>query len=171
MAAKLQPRAFRVEGCTKVCSLSPEQTTPDAARLFLKWFCEGANNQLISEKALIIGFKLSNGSVGRHRANHLVPIIHDPTIADPIEGPPLSDVEILEAFIQKGAASLRLTTGRIGPEMTLKAMELKYKLTQGNAFQGFLDAVNNAFMGEPEGAAEGLDAVMGEDEQGEIVPS
>lgn len=167
MPSKLQPRPFRLEGCTKQCSLSAEQTTPEAAGLFLRWFCEGANNALVREKGIIIGYRLSLGAIGRHRSMHLVPITHDPT-EDPEDdgGPRLSDVDILEAFIQKGAKHLKLTTSRITPEMTMKAMELKYKLTQGNAFQGFLDAISNEYMGGPETG----DAVKSEDEQAQASP-
>ena len=169
MPAKLKPRRFRVEGCSKLCSLSAEQTTVEAAGLFLRWFCEGANNALVQEKAAIIGFRLSLGAIGRHRASHLVPIGNDPTEDPEDDGPPMSDIDILESFIQKGARSLRLTTSRITPEMTMKAMELKYKLTQGNAFQGFMDAVNQAFMAE-DGGPETGDAVASEDEQAQASP-
>lgn len=166
MPAKLRPREFRIEGCTKTCSLSAEALPGRTAEMVHLWFCDGANNQLIREKLALIGPKVSNGAIGRHRANHLVPVdqLVDVTEDDEEEAEPFSDIEILERIISKGAKSLRQVTARVSPEMTMRAIEMKYKLTQGNAFQGFLDAVNEAFADE-DGEPDSPDAVASEDEQ------
>lgn len=78
-------------------------------------------------------------------------------------GASLTDLEILDAIIQRGAKGLQSSTIRITPEMTLKAMELRLKLTQGSVFDGFMNAVSEAF-----GGAENPDAQAAPDEPREI---
>lgn len=109
------------------------------------WFEAGLTNGAIVEKAGVAGIKLSNGAVGRHAAKHLVPAdqVEDPTtLAEPAEK--LSDLDILERMIQRGAQSLHLATFRVTPEQMLKALDMKYRLTQGSPFEKFLEAAYEA---------------------------
>jgi hypothetical protein len=57
-----------------------------------------------------------------------------------------TDLEIIEQMIQAGGA--RAADFKMTPSETMKAMELKYKLTQGSAFEGMLDSLNRAAMEE-----------------------
>jgi hypothetical protein len=56
--------------CSGKCTLSA-RNLPIAEQVHT-WFEMGDNNATILTKAQKIGFKLSNGAVGRHFANHLV---------------------------------------------------------------------------------------------------
>lgn len=175
---KLKPREFVVtERCTRACSLSEWALPGNAFGIVHTWFEQGHNNKVIHERSVAAGFPLSEGAIGRHRGRHLVPKDQMHSVGELIkqaDGEPeeqLSDLEILERLIQTGSKSLADKKVRVSPEMLMKAMELKYKLTQGNVFQGFLDAVNEAMAAEPEeGAPESPDAVADPDEQAQTAP-
>lgn len=175
MPAKLKPQKFRIEGCPKVCSLSVEKlgNLADSIHSFYEM---GDNDKTISEKAYLLGVKISSGAAGRHRANHLIPVM---TAADkliaatgagyagvdpdkPIEK--VDDLTVLERIISKGATTIDLATSRISPEMTIRAIELKYKLTQGSAFESFLAAIGGT-MEEVTGRGHDPDAEASEEEQ------
>lgn len=135
------------------------------------WFEEGVNDPTIVHRASQIGLKLSERAVRRHRANHLVPVDQmediDPTMVTDPETGGVNDIALLDLIIMKGQETLKLRTAKVSPEMALKAMDLKYKLTQGNAFQDFIDAfagVNEAMAAEEE-LPESPDVVSGGDEQ------
>jgi hypothetical protein len=107
------------------------------------WFEQGLNDKNIAKNASAAGFPLSHGAVGRHRGNHLEPK-GEITPAGPQKAK--TDLEIIEAMIQAGGE--RAEDFKMTPSETMKAMELKYKLTQGSAFEGMLDALNRAGMDE-----------------------
>jgi hypothetical protein len=123
------------------------------APLIHSWYEMGDNNKTIVDKAHVMGVKVSEGAVGRHRANHLVPL--GPTLFEPrkpdggsIEdggraepSPKVDDLTVLEQIISKGATSIDLATSKISPEMTIRAIELKYKLTQGSVLENFMSAL------------------------------
>jgi hypothetical protein len=107
------------------------------------WYEEGLNDKSIAKNAFTAGFPLSHGAVGRHRSNHLEP--KGETLGARI-ATRRTDLEIIEAMIQAGGE--RAGEFKMTPSETMKAMELKYKLTQGSAFEGMLDALNRAAMDE-----------------------
>ena len=175
---RLKPREYvTTERCTRACSLSEWSLPGNAFAITHGWFEAGHNNKRIHELSVEAGWPLSEGAIGRHRGRHLVPKDQMHTVEELVkqaEGAPaeqLSDLEILERLIQTGSRSLADKKVRVSPEMLMKAMELKYKLTQGTVFQGFLDAVNEAMAAEPdEGAPELPDAVASTDEQAQTAP-
>lgn len=175
---KLKPREYVVtERCTRACSVSEWSLPGNAFAITHGWYEQGLNNKEMHAKSVEAGWPLSEGALGRHRGKHLAPKDQMHTVGELIEqanGAPeqvLSDLEILERLIQTGSKSLADKKVRVSPEMLMKAMELKYKLTQGNVFQGFLDAVNEAMAVEPEvGAPESPEAVAATDEQAQSAP-
>lgn len=72
-AAISAPRRYEVAGCGRKCSLSVHKLGSRNAELVHDWFEEGANRDTIITRARREGFKLTSGSVQRHKANHLVP--------------------------------------------------------------------------------------------------
>ena len=140
------------ERCTVACSLGEFLLPGDMFQTIHAMFEAGNTRAEIRARSLELNHPLSTGAIQRHYSRHLTPESQAHTMAE-LEaagpgGPKLDDLEIIERLIQRGASSLADKKVRVGPEMLMKAMELKYKLTQGNVFQGFLDAVNQA-MAEP----------------------
>lgn len=133
-------------GCTKGCSLNPENLPMGVGELVHKWFEEGCNNAEIIEKAGIMGAKLSNGSVGRHRKDHLHRAAPEGAAVPGAEGRKLTELELLDAMIQQGGAQMALGQQKVTAEQTLRAIELKMKLTEGSVF----DAMFAAMAGELE---------------------
>lgn len=163
MPARLKPRIFRVVDCGKLCTLNEGNLPPGAFKLVHGWFEAGFNDMLISAKAQELNFKLSKSAVARHRSKHLYP--ESPKV-DLIPMAPseskMSDLAVLEKIISRGASLVNLDSSRISPEMTIRAIELKFKLTQGSAFESFLAALGET-MGEVSVAEVGPD-VMSEEE-------
>jgi hypothetical protein len=149
MGTKLQPRKFQLVACNRQCSLNAYSLPGDVGALIHSWYEMGDNNSTIVAKARVLDVKISEGAVGRHRANHLVPL--GPTLSDPRKPdggsehtgprPKIDDLTVLEQIISKGADSIDLSTVRISPEMTIRAIELKYKLTQGSVLENFMSAL------------------------------
>ena len=141
------PRYQLSPRCTRRCTLNPDNQPGTMGVLLHGWFEAGDNNEQIIRKASALGRKLTNGSVGRHRANHLV--WWDPD-SDPTAGaggedkPRKSDLEILDQIIGRGAEQIGLSTMRISAEQLLRAIELKQKLTQGAIFADFYEAIGAA---------------------------
>lgn len=168
MPAKLVPRAWRLlDSCHKTCTLSSYQLGPKVAELVHSWYEAGCNNATISERAKQIGVSISEGAAGRHRANHLEPLdeFDDPTEGEPIK---VDDIALLDQVIGRGAESLRFKTARVTTEQLLKAMELKYKLTQGNVFEGFLAAMGET-MDEETAEPDAPEAVASADERAQAL--
>ena len=142
MAARLRPRKWDLLGsCTKKCSLSEAVLGEDSAKMVHGWYEQGLNDKQIAKNAFLAGITLSHGAVGRHRQNHLEP---KGEMRGSVSTKRRTDLEIIEDMIQAGgdaAGQFKMT-----PSETMKAMELKYKLTSGSAFEGMLDALNRAAM-------------------------
>ena len=144
MAARLRPRKWALLGsCGPKCSLSVGSLGEERAKLVHGWYEEGLNDKDIAKNAYVAGFTISHGSAGRHRANHLEPLGE---IRETRTVRTRTDLEIIESMIQAGGD--RADQFKMTPSETMKAMELKYKLTQGSAFEGMLDALNRAAMDE-----------------------
>lgn len=131
--------------CTRRCTLNPDNQPGTMGVLLHSWFEAGDNNPQIIRKAGVLGRKLTNGAVGRHRANHLTWWSED---SDPIvkgeDKPRKNDLEILDQIIGRGAEQVDLSTMRISAEQLLRAIELKQKLTQGAIFADFYEAIGAA---------------------------
>lgn len=146
MGRRLRPRIWvLLSSCSTKCSVNEANIGPERAKLVHGWYEQGLNDKQISKNALDAGFALSHGALGRHRMNHLEPKgeTHGPRMARR-----LTDLEIIEEMIQAGGE--RAGDFKMTPSETMKAMELKYKLTQGSAFESMLDALNRAGMEEEE---------------------
>jgi hypothetical protein len=108
-----------------------------------------------------MGHKLSNGAVGRHYSAHMLKQ-HERAALEIGDGPPPKEdhVQVLELIISQGATSMRRGAFKITPDLTLKAMEQLYKLTQGNAQQAWMDAMGEAIAGlvQPDPAEAEVDA-------------
>jgi len=114
--------------------------------------------------------KLSNGSIGRHRANHLTHAgPEDPTVLPPLVKK--SDLEVLETVIGRGADQLELSAARISTEQLLKAIELKHKLTEGSMFENFFSVLDQEGSEASEGPAEAPEALVSDEEASEAAPS
>lgn len=142
-----EPRRYQLNpSCTRRCTLNPDNQPGTMGVLLHGWFEAGDNNEQIIRKAAALGRKLSNGAVGRHRANHLTWWSEDadPTVRGGEDKPRKSDLEILDQIIGRGAEQIDLSTMRISAEQLLRAIELKQKLTQGAIFADFYDAIGAA---------------------------
>lgn len=159
-----KPTRFDInDKCTKGCSLS-ERNLGNAFAFVHGWFQEGASDEEISHRVdgLAYGIHLSYGAVGRHRRNHLVPQHGDPLIVDRPKR--VDDLELLDLVISRGAELLASTGTKVSPDLALRAMELKYKFTQGNVMEGFFGAIG-AVMEEEFGNETNPDAITSVEEQ------
>lgn len=130
--------------------MHPSRHPDKVAALIHRWFEEGWNNWSIIHKAQAVDVKLSHGAIGRHRRNHLEVI--DPDLGpepeeSEAETQKLSDIEILDRVIRQGAKRLSGKNVQVSPEMTMRAMELKYKLTQGSVMEDTFNAIARAMGG------------------------
>lgn len=165
MSNRLKPRAFRLlDACSKQCSLNAHNLGPQLAELVHSWFEAGCNNATISQRSDQVGHHLSEGAIGRHRANHLEPLdeFEDPTAGNDPK-PPVDDIELLNEIIRRGAESLRFKTARVTTEQLLKALDMKYKLTQGSVWEKTLEALGAAM--SDEAAREAPEAERSDDER------
>lgn len=160
--ARLKARKFRVESCSVQCSLNPRNLPAGAYESLHRWIELGSNNETIQTNAAQMGWELTTRSIARHKANHLIPedqltqLGNDEVVLDTDGSPrPQSDLEILNKIIQAGAKQMNGQSIRISPEMTMKAMELRLKLTQGSVFDDFMGAVAKAFGAPDEAPGEG----------------
>lgn len=165
----LKPRKFfRSDACSNACSLGPGKLSGELPDIVHSWFEAGKNNEQIIELAARVGVHLSNGAIGRHRKNHLVPI--DDSIPDPtnLKLEKVNELEALDQIIARGAQGIH--HARITPELLLKAMDMKYKLTQGSAMESLLEHITIAMSGDDDeddylSAQEAAEARMSADEQ------
>lgn len=166
-----EPRRYQLSpSCTRRCTLNPDNQPGTMGVLLHGWFEAGDNNQQIIHKASALGRKLTNGAVGRHRANHLVRWdpgwdATSPTTEGGEEKPRKSDLDILDQIIGRGAEQIDLATMRISAEQLLRAIELKQKLTQGAIFADFYEAIGAAGDEIASGQPETPDAAAGAEEQ------
>lgn len=140
--------------CPVQCWASPEKAGRTRAAQIHEWYEEGHIPFRVLKMCREAGIKVAERSVYLHREKHLTLMgdhsALDEAAAELIENPGsrLSDLEILERIIQKGASALIRKETRVTPEMTMKALELKLKLTQGSVFDSFMGAVAQAMQDE-----------------------
>jgi len=163
------PRKYRLGTCHFACKLNERNLPTGAAEVIHGWIEQGKNYEFVAAEAAEHNWPIpARSGFYNHKNNHLIPEDQMTEIGElPVEGAPLSDIQILERIIGAGASQLGGKTVRISPEMTMKAIELKIRLTQGNVMDNFLSAVDKA-MGE-EVADDGDPAVRGEDEAAQAV--
>lgn len=132
-----------LSGCTRGCSLNAENLPPGIGDLIHGWFEAGRNNSEIIDGGRLLGLKLSNGAIGRHRAAHLHSVPAEPaTSADGRPAEKLADLEVIEAVIARGVAQVRLQSSKVSTEQLLQAIALKHKLTEGSVFDSMFDAMS-----------------------------
>lgn len=166
---QVRPRNYRIEQCPTLCSLNPRQMPAGVYEAVHAGIEAAKPYKEIVQIAASQGYAVSERAIGNHKHNHLVA---EDTLYRPSDMPDVrekkSDLEILDKIIQAGARTLDNAGTRIGPEMTLKAMELRLKLTQGSVFDDFMAAVGTAFgapEAEPSAATENVAAQLSGDEQ------
>lgn len=147
--ARLTPAKYDLSGCTRGCSLNPQNLPGQLGGLVHSWFEQADNDPTIHAKAKSLGAKLSLGAIGRHRGRHLARADYVPP-GDPGADPTkpggdaahLPHMEILENLIQAGARQVQSGVVKVSAEQLLRGLELHHKMTEGSAFQEFFDAMN-----------------------------
>lgn len=135
--AMMTKRELVTDNCNKQCSFWFEKMTRAAAEQMEIWIQEGYQLDNIVERMKgMFDFDCSSRALYRHVQKHM----SKPSEEQLDEA--MTDLQVLERMIRVGAKNLRSDTKiRITPEMTVRAIELKYKLTQGNVFESFLGAM------------------------------
>lgn len=166
----MKPRKFQIDKCQKGCTLNEARYPARVAALLHSWFEAGYNNYDIIAKLGILGYKVSHGACARHRKNHLIVVdeLDDITETSETDTARLSDLDVLERIIKGGARQLAQHGAKISPEMTMRAMELKYKLTQGSVLGDFMSAIAAAMDGDEPGPVENPEALAAADEQQQV---
>ena len=119
---------------------------PGIGDLVHKWIEEGANNPQIIARGKELGLHFSNGSIANHKAKHLQ-FIGDSPLAPvlggtPSSGEPMSELQVVDAIIQQGGKRLGVSGQNVTTEQLLRAIELKFKLTQGSVFEAMYAAMS-----------------------------
>lgn len=146
--------------CTSQCSFRPEVIGPGAAAALLAIRASGAGARVFSKRASeILGRPVNQSSVQRHLKHYreLEPIeeAQEETMQ---AGGKVTDLEILDRIISAGARNAKNWKPTIGD--TLKAMEMKLRLTGNSAFEDMLAAMAAASVDDDEegGAESSLEA-------------
>lgn len=133
--------------CSRKCTLNPDRMPAGVGELVHRWYEEGANRETIIARARDLGVKLTNGSVQRHKSNHLVPD-KDPNSplndGDDEPGRRFSELEVIDAVIQRFARQMQKGSSAVTTEQGLRAIELRHKLTEGSVFDAMFDAMMGA---------------------------
>lgn len=158
----MPPRKYRInERCNRSCSLNLAKHPPRIASLIHSWYEDGWNNFNIRAKAAMLDTTISDGAIARHRRNHLEVVDVDeadiPEEVSKTDGEKLSDVQILDRIVAQGARNLSSKAVKVSPEMLMRAMELKYKLTQGSVMEDTFAAIGKAMSGENPMAVQGAE--------------
>lgn len=136
--------AYHLE-CPDSCSL---RAGTKYGKLVSDLLHEGKTYRFVVDAGAKQGAKLNTGTLYRHRKH----IISDDLVAEE-EIKPASNIEILEAIIAKGFANRKNWKPTIGD--TMKAMDMWFRLTQGNPFDDLLDTLAQAGIQSETPAAEG----------------
>lgn len=126
--------------CPDACTFHPAtEWSEQATRLLV----EGVPLRGIVAEAKIDGITTNITTLSRHR-RHIV--MNKAAAAVDVVLPRASNIDILEAIIAKGFDNRKNWKPTISD--TMKAMDMWFKLTQGNPFDELLDALATAGMGE-----------------------
>lgn len=136
--------AYHLE-CPDNCSLRDGTRWGQRATELLE---EGRSYLTIIGLAKTEGYALNGATLSRHK-KHVVPDVM--MAADETERS-ATNIEILEAIISKGFANRKNWKPTIGD--TMKAMDMWFRLTQGNPFDDLLDTLAQASIHSEDPAAE-----------------
>lgn len=153
--------------CRPTCSLNEVNLPGALANDVHGMFESGINRVKIAEFLGAQNVRVSDRAVGRHKANHLEPLVGRPSSGG--DGKKKTHLEILNQMIEAGGEQLDIKSTRISPEMTMKAIEMHHKLTEGSVWEDFLGAIG-AMGDELAGGPENPDAVESVDEQAQSAP-
>jgi len=162
MPRRLKPTQYTVSGCNAKCSMHPDNITQAGYDMYHEWYQFGYNDVKMEELGKKQGQHISYGAIGRHRKNHLVrteELETDETLAD------LDDVGALDAILKRGQTQIK--SWKISPSEYFKAMELKYRLTQGSTMDAMYAAMAAAATDDGEDESETEDRPEGMDEGSE----
>jgi hypothetical protein len=148
--------AYHLE-CPGNCSLRSGTKFGDKASSLLY---EGKTYRAVIGIAAKEGVTLNTGTLFRHRKH----VISDDVPLPEDDVKPATNIEILEAIISKGFANRKNWKPTIGD--TMKAMDMWFRLTQGNPFDDLLDTLAQAGIQNENPASEGTS-----DEQETIIDS
>ena len=158
MPKRLLPTEYVVTGaCSPTCTIGKVKLGEGRHALVHAWYEQGHNDFKIEELAHAAGFRISHGAIGRHRKEHLLKkseMSEDPSLGT------LSDLEAIEAILKKGQT--QIPSWKITPTEWFKAMDIKYRMTQGSAFEGTLSAMAAA-ASEIEGEEDPFDDSTGQE--------
>jgi hypothetical protein len=153
-----------LNSCTSRCGLNEAKIGEEKAKIVHGWFEQGLNDQKIGQASFELGLDLSKSAIGRHRQKHLQGL-EEITEANPVKEK-IQDLDALEMILQQGASQIE--NWKVTPSDYFKALDMKYKLTQGSAFQGMLEALAVADEDEDEpGEEETADEGPSESEEPE----
>lgn len=132
--------------------------------MILEWYGSALNDKKMEIRARDAGMDITYGSFGRHRRLHLTEadsIEMDESLAE------LDDVEALDEILKQGQKNIR--NWKVTPSEYFKAMELKYKLTQGSTMDAMYAAMAKAGSdeGEEDSASEDRPDDLEEDSEGQ----
>lgn len=149
--------------CRTSCTLNEINLPGQLASGVHELYEDGANREKIRLYLAEGGVRVSDGAIGRHKSNHLIPLVERGPTA---RAKKRTHLEILEEIIESGGDQLSTKGVRISPEMTMKAIEMHHKLTEGSVWEDFLTAIGAmADDAVSEGGPENPDAVESGDEQ------
>lgn len=123
----------------------------------------GTSFRKIQAAAAAEGVKIALQTLSLHR-RHIS--VHEPVDAETAAAK-ASNIEILEEIIQKGFANRKNWKPTISD--TMKALDMHFRLTQGNPFDELLDTLAAASLGEEEPEEANPDAISDIDEQEDVI--
>jgi len=140
--------------CTATCKMNPAQLESKDA-FVTKLFQEGETDRSMSKLLRDMDYSVSPTAIARHRTNHLYKAdYHDrlprnaeadqpsadpssPQVEEKIET--VDNIEALRKIISVGMR--KASSGKITPELVVKAIELEERLTRGTKTSALLEAL------------------------------
>lgn len=158
----VKPQRYAVVGCSTLCTFSADKLG-DHFLTVHGWFEEGVSVRGIVIKAEDeLGLTVSQTSAFRHYKKHLRAVMDErsPSEVDVFTKRTASDLDVLEGIINAGWRN----SGNWKPTIqdTLKAMDMKLRLTKGSVFEEFFADIDSALLDEveaPPAAPENPEAV------------
>jgi hypothetical protein len=168
----VKPQRYAVIGCSTLCSFSADKLGDNFLTVH-GWFEEGVSVRGIVIKAEDeLGISVSQTSAFRHHKRHLRAVFdgETPSEVDVRTKRTASDLDVLEGIISAGWRN----SGNWKPTIqdTLKAMDMKLRLTKGSVFEDFFTDIDAALLEDeapavpaapenPEAVAEAPESVEG----------
>lgn len=144
---RIQPALYVVNGdCSDKCTINPKRLGEKWGPIVHEMYERGLNDFKIEDACRAEGLELSHGALGRHRRAHLTrkeDMAVDESLGD------LDDVEALDLIIKRGQTQIK--NWKLTPSEFFKAMEMKYKLTQGSTMDAMFAAMAAAATDRDEG--------------------